>query len=687
MKKHIITYIACALLWASGAQAQVDRSKAPEPGPAPTLNIGTPYTFTLKNGLKVFVVENHKLPVVSFRMVLDNPPYVEGDKAGVSELTSQLMNAGSKARSKEQLDEEIDLMGATFSANLDGFYASSLKRHTNKLMEVASEAIFNPSFPQAEFDKSMKQYLSGIESQENTQDAIAGRVAKALRYGKQHAYGELETKETVKNVKLEDCKQFYDTYFRPNNGYLAIVGDITPKEAKKLVEKHFAKWSKGNVPTQTPAAVPAPDKRYVAFVDLPSSTQSSINITYPLQLPVGHPDQMAVNLMNDILGGGMSGRLFINLREKHGYTYGAYSRISADPYVGSFSASAKVRNAVTDSAVVEFMNELEGIRKAPVTQEELDMVKATALGNFARSLEDPGNIASFAINIARYKLPADYYATYLKRLQAISVADIQAAAQKYVTPENAIVMVVGKGSEVADKLKAFGPVQYFDGYANPSKPGKIAIPQGMNAQKVIDKYLEARGGKANIKALKNSTAHMSAEIMPGRKLDIKNVVANGKSYTESGMGGMVMSKQVYDGQKLWMEMQGQKQEMPAEKAKDAAVTSYVVPETAYESLGCQVTLSGVEKVGDKPAYALEVTTPSGEKMTEYFDMESGLKVRTAKSVKTPQGEMTITVEYEDYRPVAGVLFPHSIAMPLMGPTPTKMEVRWEANTADAEKVF
>src|SRR5690606_6053069 len=330
-----------------------------------------------------------------------------------------------------------------------GVYASSLKKHADKTMALMAEVILKPAFPENELEKLKKQTISAIAANKESADAIASDVAQVLRYGREHPYGEIVTEETVNNIDLEEIRNYYNTYFKPNNAYLAVVGDITKKEAEKLVKQHLGTWKKGNVPE---AEYPLPEKLdepVVALVDRPAAVQSVVNITYPVTLTPGDKDVIKASVMNQILGGAFSSRLFMNLREKHGYTYGASSSLRSDELVGSCNAGASVSNEVTDSAVAQFMYELKEIRQGEVTEEELQRVKNYMTGSFARSLESPSTIASFAINMDRYDLPEDYYTNYLKNISEVTADDVHKMAERFINPDNAYIIVVGKADEIA----------------------------------------------------------------------------------------------------------------------------------------------------------------------------------------------------------------------------------------------
>ena len=314
MKKILI--VACLLLTIALAQAQVDRTQAPKPAPAREIKIGEYQSFTLKNGLQIFVVENHKLPRVQFSIQLKNDPIFQGEKEGYIEMAGTLIGTGTKTKTKAQLDEETDFIGANLNTSSDGIFASSLSKHTTKLLDLMSDVLYNPAFAQEEMDKLKTQTLSGIEAGKDNPNVISDNVRRTLVFGKEHPYGLSASEKTVGSITLDDCKNYYNTYFKPGNAFLIIVGDIDLKTAKSLSEKYFAKWAPAEVKYPTYVKPKEPAKTYVALVDRPASVQSVISVTYPVELRPGTQDAIKARVTNQILGGGFSSRLMQNLREK-----------------------------------------------------------------------------------------------------------------------------------------------------------------------------------------------------------------------------------------------------------------------------------------------------------------------------------------------------------------------------------
>ena len=447
---------------------QAQERKQPLAGKPPVVNIKKPQSFTLDNGLKVMIVENHKLPKVTFNLTIDNPPFLEGNKKGVDELCSNLIGNGSTKISKEDFNEEIDFMGASISFSSNSAYASSLSKFSKRTLELLAYGALDPKFTQEELDKEKAKLVEGLRSQEKSVSSIASRLVNALAYGKNHPSGEFITEETLANITLEDVIKNYTHNFVPQNAYLAIVGDVKYNEIKPFVEQLFGTWKKTNV-----EKINYPDPENVSsvqinFIDVPNAVQSEISLVNTYNLRMNDKDFFPAVIASYILGGGFNSYLNMNLREAHGWTYGASSNIGAGKYVTSIRSSSAVKNKVTDSAVVEFIKEIKRIRNEKVSTEALENAKAGYIGRFVMKAEKPESVARYALNTEIENLPADFYENYIKTINAVTKEDVQAAANKYFLIDNSRIIIVGKGKEVIPGLEKLNiPISYFDKYGNP----------------------------------------------------------------------------------------------------------------------------------------------------------------------------------------------------------------------------
>jgi len=676
MNKLLLTLVLSCLLSITVFAQEDFRNNPPEPGPAPQIELGDYEQFTLDNGLQVIVVENHKIPRVSFQVFVDVPLHREEAYAGVSSMAGQLLRTGTSSRSKGDIDEAVDFIGASFNTSSRGMFGASLTKHQDALLDIMTDVLYNPSFPEDELEKLKKQTISNLASQKDSPEAIASNVSQVLRYGKDHPYGELTTEETVGQIDLDKCKNYYETYFKPNISYLVIVGDINMQEAKTVAEKHFGKWERGEVEKTGFDMPEAPAETQVAFIDKTGAVQSTINVTYPLQLRPGTQESITARVLNGVLGSSGTSRLFTNLREDKGFTYGAYSEIEDDPYVGYFSASADVRNEVTDSAITEFLYEMERIRKEPVSEEEIESVKAKTAGAFARGLESPQTIARYALNTARYDMPKDFYQNYLKKLSAVDGKAVAEAAQRYVKPEAAHIVVVGNKDEVAGELTSFDAneeVTYYDMYGNVIEAGE-SMPVNTSAEEVINAYLQAIGTREKLAQVKDFEMTMTTSVQ-GMQMEMTRKQKRPNKFSMSvEVNGMVMQEQRFDGEEGVMVAQGQKQQMEGKQLEAMATQAIPFPEAEYLEKGFQVEMKGVEKVNGSDAYKILVTQPGGDKVTEFYDAETNFKVRTVQTQDGPNGQMTITNDLSDYKEVAGIMWPHTLTTSGLMPMPLKLEV-------------
>ncbi|MBM4169995.1 MAG: insulinase family protein [Ignavibacteria bacterium] len=460
--KPLLTVFLLLSLLGTIVMAQVDRTKQPKPGPTPAFALPKPQHATLKNGLKVMLVEQHELPVVNLQLVFQsgsaNDPF---DMPGLASVMFDMIDEGTVNRDALQIAEDIAFLGASmnWSTWIDGSYGTlqTLKEKLSDALAIYADVLLNPSFPAKEFDRIQKTRIAAL-MQENDQPAVvATKVFSHVVFGGQHPYGTPSngTMQSIRSLTIDNLKKFYADHVRSNNATLIAAGDITLKELIPLLEKHLGSWKSGNVPmARFPKTAPEL-KRGVFLVDKPQAPQS--------QLRVGHlgthrlnEDYFALEVMNTILGGQFTSRINYNLRERRGYTYGARSGFSYRKSDGPFLASAGVKSSVTDSSVIETLYEIKRIRDEAVTVEELEMAKTSMILRYPSGFEAPAQLTNQLANVVLYGLGDNYFNTYISNINKVTLADVQRVAKKYLNPEQISIVIVGDVASIREPLEKLG---------------------------------------------------------------------------------------------------------------------------------------------------------------------------------------------------------------------------------------
>jgi len=643
--------------------SQIDRSKQPESGPTPKIDLIKPKSFELKNGLTVLVVEDNKLPTFSLRITIDNPPVLEGEKSGLNSLSNALFGEGSKNIEKDTFNEEVDYLGASISMGMGFAFANGLTKHKERIFELLSDAALNPYFEEEELNKEKEKLITAIKGDENNPSSIAQRVRGVLAYTKNHPYGEFQTEESINNVSIKDIEDNYSMMFRPDNAFMVVSGDVKFEEIKKLVDKYFSKWKKSRKVLESKIIQPIDVKKSeINLIDMPDAVQSELSVMNITDLQTNSEDHHAALVTNFILGGSFNSYLNSNLREENGWTYGAGSSIARNKWTkATFRASTSVRNAVTDSSIVEILNEIHRIRNEYVSDKMLDAAKATYLGNFIMSTEDKSLLADFAVNIKTQNLPEDFYETFISKINDVTKEDVMRVAQKYLKTDNLRIVVVGKGTEIVENLENINynrkllPVRYFNKMGEQiEKPiFNKEISSDITAETIINNYIEKIGGSEKLNSV--STISLEASVtIPGApfkpKAIIKEKSPNLTSMEMSVEGMGTLMKQKFDGNNGYMEQMGQKIPMENDQLESERSQKGLFDELYMDTAAMEIVSLG--PVDGKDAYKIKTK----ENSFNYYDAESGLLIMTEES--TTQGGNTITsiTKFSDYREVDGILY-------------------------------
>ncbi|MBZ5514837.1 MAG: insulinase family protein [Acidobacteriia bacterium] len=432
-----------------------------------------PKEIKLANGLAVLVLERHELPTVNLVLWVETGALADPkDLPGLATFTAEMLREGTTRRSSAQLAAEVDDTGATLSSSADfgssvsTVAASGLVDSLGKIIDLMSDVVLNPTFPPEELEKYKKRQLAELEQERSEPDFLSrGRFFQVL-YRDFPAAVISPTPESVKQVTTDQLKRFHEQYYVPNNALLGVAGDVTPEQLQPLLEKYIGGWKNRPVTQPNLSVLPPPAAKKIYLVNRPTSVQANI-VAGDYAVRRADPDYIPLFVMNRILGGGATGRLFLNLREAKGYTYGAYSYFTADIYRGPWMASTEVRNAVTDGAMHELMAELQRIRSEPVPENELDDARRAIVANFALSLEQPATLLRYAMTVKYYGLPEDYYNRFPEEVAKVTPAVVQRVAQKYVDLDHLQVVCVGDGSQIKTALEKYGPVEVYDTEGKP----------------------------------------------------------------------------------------------------------------------------------------------------------------------------------------------------------------------------
>lgn len=674
-KTLISVFIVFSVLTING---QVDRSKAPKPSKAPPINLGEPQKFMLDNGLKVFLVEDHSLPSVAMSLTIDKDPHMETGHVGLAEMMGDMMSAGTNSRTKAEIDQDVDFVGASLYTFSYGFYFNCLTKHLETITEIASDILLHPAFPKEELEKKRKRLLSGLKSIKTSPDQISSRVEKVLKYGQSHPYGQIQKKSDVENISIALCREYYNTFFKPDNGYLVIVGDIDLKNAKSICEKYFGIWKSGDIPESSFPIPSKPKGINVSFVHKPGAVQSLIKIFYPVDFKIGDENTAQVNVMSNIFGGAFSSYLNANLREDKGYTYGSRGKIRADRFVGSFSCVASVRNEVTDSSVQQMLLEMNRIKNEMVDSNDLDRIKNNMIGDFALSLENQQTIARYALNTERYNLDKNYYRDMLDKVQGVTKEMVNDAANLFIDADNCHILVVGN-KEIAENLIQFdsdSKIDFYDYNAEPVNINQKPLPDGITVEKVINNYLMAQTSSSSMDEVKSKfkkiksyrkemTAELEAQGQTFKMSRIENFLSPSFFKAETNAMGMTVQSQIINDKTGGEQnMQTGKKTFSETERKGVLNNSRIDKDLVYKDLGDTLTLLAVENIMGEDCYVIKRINLKGDELTEFYSLNSSLLVQIIKSEIVAKGAKPIitTIQFSDYKDYDGLKLPSKQSM-------------------------
>jgi predicted Zn-dependent peptidase len=454
------------------------KGKAPVNKKLLKVNLPKAQEATLSNGLRVVVLESHKVPTFNMQIVVLSGGLADSaDYHGLASFTAGLLRDGTSKRSSKDIAEQIDALGGTIASssglsNLTSTVSTSgLIENLDQTLDIFADVVRNPTFPAGEVEKYKSRTLAQLQFQRSSPQFLAQEQFSRAIYGDHPAALITPPVSSIKRLSSKDLATFHSTYYRPNNAILAIVGDVTLKEVLPKIEKAFGDWQRADVPATTIPSAPSQSASRIFLIDRPGSVQTVLQLG-TLGIERTNPDYFSLLLADRILGGGPAARLFMNLREDKGYTYGAYSNFSGSKFRGTWMSSSEVRTDVTEGAMKEFMYELKRLRDEKATADELENAKRAIIGNFALSLEQPQSLLQNIITQKIYDLPADYWDSYPQKVAAVTVDDVQRVAQQYIDLNHLQIVAVGDAGKTRTSLAKYGTVEVYDA------EGKLIAPGG-----------------------------------------------------------------------------------------------------------------------------------------------------------------------------------------------------------------
>lgn len=637
----------------------IDPLPKPEPKPPKDFVFPDYKTTVLSNGMKVFLISDKEQPVIEIRMLLGGGSNLDGDKAGLADITTGLMTKGAGKRNALEIAQTLDGIGASVNVSAGQDYivasGSSLKKHFNTMFDVFADIVLNPKFPKDEFDKLIEQSLAGIKMRKANSGHLARLLGAIAVYGKDHPYGKISTEKSLKSITIDDCKKYYQSTFMPNNATIAVIGDFDEKELIKALENKFKNWKLGTKPNlDLPEPKPLP--RGVYFIPRTGSKQSSVTIT-ALTVPRNHQDHIALRLTSALLGGGFGSKLFRTLREKYSFTYSPFASNTSNKFANRFIAGSEVKLDKTDSSIAVILEQVKLLYSDGVTEEELTRIKNNVIGNYQMAFESSDFVASLIQNAEFYGESIDMVKTYTTRMNNLTTFDIAKVAQKYLKPDKLYITVVST-PETKEELKKYGNVYEYTLDLESEEEIARATPVNISAEELIDRYTKAIGGAEKIDQVKTLKLEGRGKFkVQGQSFDAQAVQITkfpDKEYRKI-VTPVFVQELWCNGQKAWAKQGAEKIELTGKELEE---TKRNVKSEMFELTRAVKNNYKLELVGEKDGMIkLKVTTNDGEKATYYFDKATYLITKIEKTEDSPQGPFEIVQVYSQYETINGIKYP------------------------------
>jgi zinc protease len=636
-------------------------SEKPESMPEREFEFPEFQKITLDNGLKVFLIEDHEQPTITLRLLVGGGNSVDGNKAGLSIMASELIKKGTKKLDALSLVKKIDGVGGRLTANSNDDFVtvkiSGLTKHLDLFMDVCSQMIISPTFPNTEIEKLKPRFLAKIKQEKENPRKIADALSKKVIYGDNHPYSSEPDENSIKSIKQKDIINYYNKYFVPDNSSLAVIGDFNKDEIIEKIKEYFLEWDKSseNLNIEVPEGKPKPLGVY--FVERPGSVQSTIMFATNT-VACNNRDYDLLTVATSVISGGISGRLFKTLREKYSYTYAPFGNMTKSKFNGRYFCGADVKKEVTDSAITIMLEQIRALCSQTPNTEEVSLVKTYLSGSYKMSFENSDHIAALIQNTDFYGKPINEVESYAQRIIGYSPYTIRNIANKYLKPEEVYIIVVGS-PEIKNKLASFGKIYDFDQNLIPLSGENAKLENtGYDAEKLLEKYIEALGGKENLDSIHTVIDSAKVEMNSQGNLMEGDLIyyqkAPDKKYSIFDMNVFKQYMWV-DGKDVWIRLSNI-QKMESKEAEKLKYDAVLFKDAKLLEYNYQCKVLG--KQGNM--ILMKAVSPAGFESVYYFNDDTFLIEKIERNEETTEGVIPITEYFKGYVEVNRVLFPKVI---------------------------
>ncbi|MEJ5244564.1 MAG: pitrilysin family protein [Bacteroidota bacterium] len=637
--------------------AQIDRSVRPEPLPEKEFQFPNHTTHKLKNGLRVFIIEDKEQPTVAFRLLIPGGTSMDNNLPGTAELTAGLLTKGAGKMNALDIAKTIDGIGASISARANGdaiiVSASGLKKHTKTILDVFKNVVVKPTFPKDELEKLTEQMIAGLQYEKSQPEQIGQTLARKVIYGDSHPYALKANESSLQKISVKEVQNFYNTYFIPNNATLAVIGDVSEKEIIPALEKAFADWKQGNAP-KINIPEPKPQPLGIYFVQRPASEQTTLIVTN-LAVPYKHNDYITLDLASKIIGSGFGGRLFRTLREKYSFTYTPWGYLTTSKFINRFACGADVNSEKTDSSINVIFEQLSSLAEQGPTDDELNRMKRFVIGQYKLSFENSDFVASLIQEADFMGISLEQYKNYTKILEEITSNNIRYVANQYLNPQKSRIIAVGDPS-IRPMLEKFGTVFDYNIDLEPlSGPNAKLDEVSLSPKDLMERHRRALGGDAinnvqSIKKIAKSKINLGGQFIEGEIIQF--IKSPNKMYMKLDM--QMMQQEIWiDGNQGYVNAFGETSKLEEMMLEQLTFEATPFATCKLLDMGYKVEIKG-KKNGEIIAVA---TSPNNMQSTYYFDENTYLINKYETIEQGPQGPTPLTVKFSDWTTVNGVKFP------------------------------